>query len=277
MVYLLTKCLQIHYNCLLITYWYLDVYGLLLTPAGCPPLGVRAPPLGSPLGTPSPWEAPPGGILGPPLGAGGDFGAPFGGRGALTGFSGTWMRWRHHRWYDLTQLKETIQCWQRHNAMLTIDLFGRSGVRFLANQTVGNMISLYYLENSVISYLERSHLNLCTPWQSPLCIRRKREKVMEKGKQKHTPKYAQIEWTNLDYRRLPPIPDSFCDRQAKDVRSKIKEKKEEWKKYVVIYEISEKNGKKWKSIKCIISPDRESNHVPYTILYPILPGIWKIK
>ena len=34
---------------------------------------------------------------------------------------------------------------------------------------------------------------------------------MEKGKQKHTPKYAQIEWTNLDYRRLPPIPDSFCD------------------------------------------------------------------
>ena len=50
---------------------------------------------------------------------------------------------------------------------------------------------------------------------------------MEKGKQKHTPKYAQIEWTNLDYRRLPPIPDSFCDRQAKDVRSKIKEKKEE--------------------------------------------------
>ena len=69
---------------------------------------------------------------------------------------------------------------------------------------------------------------------------------MEKGKKKHTPKYAQIEWTNLDYRRLPPIPDSFCDRQAKDVRSKIKEKKEEWKKYVVIYEISEKNGKKMK-------------------------------
>ena len=69
---------------------------------------------------------------------------------------------------------------------------------------------------------------------------------MEKGKQKHTPKYAQIEWTNLDYRRLPPIPDSFCDRQAKDVRSKIKEKKEEWKKYVVIYEMSEKMEKKMK-------------------------------
>ena len=85
---------------------------------------------------------------------------------------------------------------------------------------------------------------------------------MEKGKQKHTPKYAQIEWTNLDYRRLPPIPDSFCDRQAKDVRSKIKEKKEEWKKYVVIYEISEKKEKKRKSIKCNF----------YTILYPILPG-----
>ena len=63
----------------------------------------------------------------------------------------------------------------------------------------------------------------------------KTEKVMEKEKQKHTPKYAMIEWTNLDYRRLPPIPDSFCDRQAKDVRLKIKEKKEEWKKYVVTY------------------------------------------
>ena len=50
---------------------------------------------------------------------------------------------------------------------------------------------------------------------------------MEKGKQKHTPKYAKIEWTNLDYKRLPPIPDSFCDRQ-------------EWKKYVVIYEMLEK-------------------------------------
>ena len=66
---------------------------------------------------------------------------------------------------------------------------------------------------------------------------------MEKEKKKHTPKYAMIEWMNLDYRKLPPIPDSFCDR---DVRSKIKEKKEEWKKYVVIYEISEKNGKKMK-------------------------------
>ena len=66
---------------------------------------------------------------------------------------------------------------------------------------------------------------------------------MEKGKQKHTPKYAQIEWTNLDYRRLPPIPDSFCDRQAKDIRLKIKEKKEEWKKCVVIYEMLEKKSK----------------------------------
>ena len=47
-----------------------------------PPGGSSPPPLGSPLGTPSPWEAPPRG----------DFGAPFGGRGALTGFSGTWMR-----------------------------------------------------------------------------------------------------------------------------------------------------------------------------------------
>ena len=95
---------------------------------------------------------------------------------------------------------------------------------------------------------------------------------MEKGKQKHTPKYAQIEWTNLDYKRLPPIPDSFCDRRAKDVRLKIKEKKEEWKKYVVIYEISEKNGKKNEKVSNVISPDRESNPVLYTILYPILPG-----
>ena len=75
---------------------------------------------------------------------------------------------------------------------------------------------------------------------------------MEKGKQKHTPKYAQIEWTNLDYRRLPPIPDSFCDRQAQDVQLKIKEKKEEWKKYVIIYKKLEKN-----------TPDRESNPIPY--------------
>ena len=70
---------------------------------------------------------------------------------------------------------------------------------------------------------------------------RKNLKVMEKEKKKHTPKYAMIEWTNLDYRRLPPIPESFCDRQAKTVPVKIKEKKEEWKRYVAIYEMLEQS------------------------------------
>ena len=96
---------------------------------------------------------------------------------------------------------------------------------------------------------------------------------MEKGKQKHTPKYAQIEWTNLDYRRLPPIPDSFCDRQAKDARSKIKEKKEECGKNMQLFmKCRKKKWKKNEKVSNVISPDRESNPVLYTILYPILPG-----
>ena len=45
-----------------------------------------------------------------------------------------------------------------------------------------------------------------------------------------------------------------------------------WKKYVVIYEMSEKKEKKNEKVSNVISPDRESNPVLYTILYPILPG-----
>ena len=54
---------------------------------------------------------------------------------------------------------------------------------------------------------------------------------LSEGK-KDAPKYAPITMESIDYRKLPPIPDSWCDRKARPVKS---QKKDQWKYFVANY------------------------------------------
>ena len=61
-------------------------------------------------------------------------------------------------------------------------------------------------------------------------------KLPEGKKEQILPKYAPILKlpVGYDYRKLPPIPDSWCDRKARPVKS-LHEGKEQWKYFVANY------------------------------------------
>ena len=48
------------------------------------------------------------------------------------------------------------------------------------------------------------------------------------------PKYAPITMESIDYKKLLPIPKSYCDRKARPVKS-LHEGKEQWKYFVANY------------------------------------------
>ena len=60
--------------------------------------------------------------------------------------------------------------------------------------------------------------------------------LSEGKKEQILPKYAPILKlpVGYDYRKLPPIPDSWCDRKARPVKS-LHEGKEQWKYFVANY------------------------------------------
>ena len=46
------------------------------------------------------------------------------------------------------------------------------------------------------------------------------------------PKYAPITMESIDYKKLLPIPKSYCDRKARPVKT---QKKDQWKYFVANY------------------------------------------
>ena len=61
-------------------------------------------------------------------------------------------------------------------------------------------------------------------------------KLSEEKKEQILPKYAPILKLTVgyDYRKLSPIPDSWCDKKARPVKS-LHEGKEQWKHFVANY------------------------------------------